>query len=81
MLNERCVGCEEGSVNIGRCGLHGNVAIGVVLRIGRGEVFGASEGLRCRGLGVDVRARSCETAGREMHTSGKSTQKALMFNP
>ena len=50
VLDERCVGGEEGGIDVRRSGLSGHVSVRVVLRVGRGKVFGAGEGLRCRRL-------------------------------
>jgi hypothetical protein len=61
VLDERCVGREEGRINIGRGVLCGHVAIGVVFGVGRGESFGAGEGLWCwcleGGVSVVLRTR------------------------
>jgi hypothetical protein len=47
VLDKRCVGREESGIDVGRGVLSGHVAIGVVLGVGRGESFGAGEGLWC----------------------------------
>jgi hypothetical protein len=65
--------------------LRGHVAIRVVFGVGRGESFGAGEGLWCWCLksgGISMILRTWLFLSFKVYrTSGKSTQKALMFSP
>jgi hypothetical protein len=85
VLDKRCVGREESGIDVGWGVLRGHVAIGVVFRIGRGESFGAGEGWWCWCLesgGVSMILRTwLFLSFKVYHTSGKSTQNALMFSP
>jgi hypothetical protein len=75
VFNERCVRREESGVNIGWCGLRGYVAIRVVLRVRRGEVFGASKGLWCRCLRAGVSVRPYEIARKKCIPLGSPHRK------
>lgn len=85
VVDERCVGREESRVNVGWGALCGHVAVGVVVfGFRRREVFGAGEGLRrgCLEGGVSIVAHASRCLNPvDMHTSGKSTQNALIFSP